>query len=595
MKTLPQDLYLRCRSLLLQCEELQSHAELQAVFVTHELAPYKEGVPEADTSASRVEKLIAFLLGQALYQGCMVLVLFLTALRDRRKHGHGGRQELEILIELIQAAFQKQLQAETPDEDLYLHFANRATEKRQIWEYFAADTYVQVYGPGGLGKSYLLEEVQREAHAREWQTIWLDFATDHSDCRADKYKFLQAFARQINFELDIVNLTLERALRLVHREAANVAHLVLLLDNADCADMRLLAWIRAEFLETLALGRALPIHVLGSGQQVIAEWRGLRPGRPFREILLSRFDDPHVIGQIINTVVDQFGPVQTRLRRVTDPEAWQYDLRTMSNGLLRASRGHPLAIHRLLAYAVEQGGLLQPTFFTANRDELYERCLGPIVGERVLPTVDSSVREVFRSLCVFRFIWPTLIQTLSDPRTGSELATAWEPFLSRRKTWMQWWSLLQDTHLIQNTVTGFLLSPVIRQITNQVLQAEDGHLYRSRHQHARSEHQRLVYTAEIPSLRRVISLLEVLYHATQDGSLVKADAEAVCSDMFHSFLRHEVTTATFIETGEQLLLLLRKDAELAECFADLGQFTLYNGLIELVQTAINDWKGPARG
>lgn len=92
---LSQELYARFRATLLRCSEFDSHASLQAVFVTAELAMYKDGLPEAASRNERVSETIDFLLPKRLRDGRPVLPVFLTALRARCDPGDELHDELE--------------------------------------------------------------------------------------------------------------------------------------------------------------------------------------------------------------------------------------------------------------------------------------------------------------------------------------------------------------------------------------------------------------------------------------------------------------------------------------------------------------------
>jgi len=58
---LSSDLYRRCRSVLTQCCEFDSNAALRAIFVTDELAPFANALPEVSNKAGRVDATLAYL------------------------------------------------------------------------------------------------------------------------------------------------------------------------------------------------------------------------------------------------------------------------------------------------------------------------------------------------------------------------------------------------------------------------------------------------------------------------------------------------------------------------------------------------------
>jgi len=87
--------------MLLKCAEFESNAALRAVFVTDELAPFRERLPEAASKAERVDRCLEFLLPLQLTDGRAVLPLLLKALSaryDPRDAVHGELQTLWVEI-----------------------------------------------------------------------------------------------------------------------------------------------------------------------------------------------------------------------------------------------------------------------------------------------------------------------------------------------------------------------------------------------------------------------------------------------------------------------------------------------------------------
>ena len=115
MPGLPIDLSNRCRDALLQCSEFDSHAALQAVFVTDELYPFRS-VPEAADKGERVAKCLDYLLEQRATYGRPVLATFLGALRDKYMPGNALRDDLGALAEEVEAALRPTLYGGTLQE-----------------------------------------------------------------------------------------------------------------------------------------------------------------------------------------------------------------------------------------------------------------------------------------------------------------------------------------------------------------------------------------------------------------------------------------------------------------------------------------------
>ncbi|MBN2004037.1 MAG: HNH endonuclease [Anaerolineae bacterium] len=97
MAWLPSDLHIRCRTTLIKCSEFDNHASLQAVFVTEELAIYRDRIPQAASKDERVGQTTFFLLEQRLSGGRPVFPVFLATLRNKYASGDAMRDELEEL------------------------------------------------------------------------------------------------------------------------------------------------------------------------------------------------------------------------------------------------------------------------------------------------------------------------------------------------------------------------------------------------------------------------------------------------------------------------------------------------------------------
>jgi hypothetical protein len=476
-----------------------------------------------------------------------------------------------------------------PTENFSLTFMNRESDKRNIYTWLNSNMHMQIHAPGGQGKTYLLKEIRRELEADGWKTIWIDFADEaHAPYVADQYLFLQEFSRQAlgPASPDIKSHELDNAMRLVGRQLANLNTIAFFLDNADRGDRRLLTWIRAEFLEQLF--QWLPVRMVASCQQIIPEWQGHNIGRPFQDVPLSSFEDPGILRDIIDDSVRRFGVKRVQTRQAQYDEVWQTDLQQMSEGLFQVTRGHPLAIEQVLRFALDEDGLLHPSFFWDNRTDIYRRCLAPLVGARILPTIDKTVREAFRSICIFRYIWPGMIRALSNPHVPADLGGAWEPFSSGDRNWEIWWSLLQRTHLVYrvNERQMYPLSSVIRHIIALVLQSEDTALYQARNLRALREYERLVASPDTLLSQKVAYLLEALYHQTQAGTSPDIDRATDIRNAISNFLNTLAKSEVQIEIAHHLLYWLRADMELRGAVSQYAGPEVYEELLDSVENYI---------
>jgi len=93
MAGLPSELYSKCFSTLKLCSEFDEDENLRSNFVTPELLPLKDSLPQASTKHTRVGKTIGFLLDQSVSKNEPLLPHFISILIDRYQ---GDRLQFEL-------------------------------------------------------------------------------------------------------------------------------------------------------------------------------------------------------------------------------------------------------------------------------------------------------------------------------------------------------------------------------------------------------------------------------------------------------------------------------------------------------------------
>ena len=443
----------------------------------------------------------------------------------------------------------------------HLSFTNREVEKLSIHKYLQQGFYVQIHAPGGLGKTYLLREIQRELGEQGWHAVWIDFACDvHRICVADRFAFMRVFAQGVWSKAtpDLRGLDEPTALQRLGRELANLERVVLLLDNADCMDTRLRTWLRGTFLEQMALETEL--LVLASAKEVVEEWQGHRTGRSFYPVLLSEFNDPRVIREVVDDVARRYAVPKIQHRISQESDEWQQDLGTIVPDLMVLARGHPLALEYLLKYFVEDSGLLESNFFATHHADLIERCLVPVVDGRILSHVSTSIREAFRCLCIFRYVWPGLLDDLCED------AALWSCFAVARRPSAHLWMDLQGTQLIDSIASRhfYPISSSVRQLVKLVLLNEDPILYQERNRFARRLYERLLLTPSVTPVQRVACMLEIFYHTTQEDDVSSEGKVEQMESAWQALFGDCIDDTVRVQITQQLNSWLSGDAELCE-------------------------------
>ncbi len=489
---------------------------------------------------------------------------------------------------------------ENSTDHFRLHFANRDLEKKTIRAWLEGHLYVQIYGPSGLGKTYLMQQIERELRADKWYTIWMGFKGEEKGYVANRFAFLDSIYKELDDATDASTLTEDQLLEKISIALAQISQpVILLIDDADVGIPKVLKWIREVFLYRLTQnwniegveGKNTPLYVLAAGQQVIIEWQGYKRGRPFKELLLSEFDDSLVLEEIINEVILRSNDRQVQGIKAVDGEEWQVYLDEIVKGLLDISCGHPLVIAEILHYAVKQYWLADPTCFIQHRYELYERCLAPIVDGHILLSVDRTSGEAFRSLCIFRYVWPDLIRELTDDKILEELGGPWEPFSEGRKRWFTWWSLLEDTHLVQPYEERFvfILSPVVRKVVSIVLCFENEPLYRAKHRRAQNMYQSLLIEEIVPAQQKAAYIFEYFYHTIESDTFTQVELTTTLTQALMNFLQ-KMKRSDLLHVGPQFLKWFRSDTELANIFEKIVP-GLYGQLGQQAYHFIEDAKG----
>lgn len=108
MIVLPEELLRQCYRVLRQCDEFDGIESLRAVFVTPELAPFRDGLPEVPTNKERIERTRDYLLRLRLRDGRSILVLFLRALRERYDPNDERYELLRTLHEAVELELTRQ-------------------------------------------------------------------------------------------------------------------------------------------------------------------------------------------------------------------------------------------------------------------------------------------------------------------------------------------------------------------------------------------------------------------------------------------------------------------------------------------------------
>lgn len=159
MSGLSIELYNRCRNVLLNCNEFDSHASLQTIFVTPELHPFRDSLPEAASKSGRVDACLGFLLFKRLSNGQAVFPLFLTALRGRYEVGDSLHNELETLRLEVEEGLVAQIDETWSSAEDHLISFLHSQDKRQFGTYILSRARLTTLPPIGVTSTAIINKV----------------------------------------------------------------------------------------------------------------------------------------------------------------------------------------------------------------------------------------------------------------------------------------------------------------------------------------------------------------------------------------------------------------------------------------------------
>lgn len=109
MSAAPSVLFRQLRKALLDCGPFESNSSLSTVFAAPELRPWRHSIPQASSSAARVDALIDFLIGKhRAGNGTNALVLFLRATSDRHDKETECHHRLKEMAERLDRSLRGQ-------------------------------------------------------------------------------------------------------------------------------------------------------------------------------------------------------------------------------------------------------------------------------------------------------------------------------------------------------------------------------------------------------------------------------------------------------------------------------------------------------
>lgn len=114
MAGLSKELLADLRETLLSCGPFYSGKELRALFVDDRLQPWQNNLPDADSSAGRVDAVISYLVNRRNRRGESALSLLVQVIRDRTDAEDACYDQLTDICRRLEQELNQDAPAKTP-------------------------------------------------------------------------------------------------------------------------------------------------------------------------------------------------------------------------------------------------------------------------------------------------------------------------------------------------------------------------------------------------------------------------------------------------------------------------------------------------
>jgi AAA-like domain len=203
MPGIPEELTNQLRESLLKCEEFQSNANLQSLFVNQSISPWKANCPEANDLSSRVDTVINYLVDKHSDTQENALVLLLKVLNQRKDKGDRQHQKLVDLVNNLEEAIAKQKYDEVARlKENFIYLERHQIESKCEHEISRRSGLIRIKAPRHMGKTYFNNQILDRAKKKGFITVNLDLEQADSNVFNDLDGFLRWFCLSTVMELN---------------------------------------------------------------------------------------------------------------------------------------------------------------------------------------------------------------------------------------------------------------------------------------------------------------------------------------------------------------------------------------------------------
>lgn len=263
-----------------------------------------------------------------------------------------------------------------------LDFANREKELQYLRNP-GSPRYIEVNAPAGYGKTYLIDQLEKDFATQGWKVIRVNF--DQTDAPQSEAEALATFCRHLD-QPEIA--TIDQLGICTGGLAA-----VFLFDSTENMPSILKSWLVEAMLPELE-GRVRPPRVIAAGRRRVPEWH--RYGRPsFASMELTPFDKG-IVEAVLRIQVSKRDDLQAEL----EPAYYRNWAKEISD----LSKGHPLCISNVIRWLdTNQNFTMQPSLSLDRKAEIFHEQIRPLIEEQILGHLtEGNTLELVRLFCVLR-------------------------------------------------------------------------------------------------------------------------------------------------------------------------------------------------
>ncbi len=485
-------------------------------------------------------------------------------------------------------------------------FSNRVNEVAQIENLLATDpeASIMVYAPSGMGKSRLVERLQKVVRPSSLRNTSLSFHYIELDCYNDEK--IGASPEELSLAIHqklpppkTSPVTFPDLIQALRFQAVNLMgqkkRLIILLDRIELMSGECRAFIRQKLLPELRTAVQEPAYypaVIAFGRVHPREWRGEDAVR-FKTVELSAFTKA-VIKEILLRKTEELNKKDGLSLSFPDGAYNKW-----AEIILKVSHGHPRCIVNLVSWLYEQHFAVPTDFDTKEtflsfvvpvieREILSEDNLAPLEPIDKRSIVAKRLRQVLPYICVFRSYSLAQLRILSHCKLIEDSDIEWlEEQLGR-------------TFLIDHPLSHVSFRPheVIRRLLADALYHQAPEVFAKIHQTTYEFYDTWIKSTgkarSSPLLGGVLRdyeqinyMVESLYHHTQACRVLKLDdsLEKV-STRYLSCIRNSgrYTKKNLVRRLDEILL---NDDELELSLRMQGRTDEHKALLSLVE----GWKG----